>query len=314
VFLEAFAESHPVDLPEVVLDVPGGFTAVCVGELAGVTTEGDRARFTWRAENVELRDVQCTAGRFAITRDGQLAIYARNDEDSRRAADDILAFAQRLARRYEADYGPAGGGRQLHILQMPRYGDIASGNVVGIADQNWRDFDPGGHAGATLAHEMVHAYVQVPVPREDPLCALVVEGFPSYFHLPVLDAVLAPDRFDYDAVIERRRTDYERRRATGRDRRGNSLPAEKPITAITFDEIGAYKDCFVLNDRVVLFLDDLRRRLGEQRFLAWTRELVRRDRLDTATFYAVTERLAPKELERVRTWIETTRWPIADGS
>ncbi len=72
------------------------------------------------------------------------------------------------------------------------------------------------------------------------------------------------------------------------------------------EEIGLYKDTFLLDDRVLLFLHDLRERMHEDSFRAWTQKLMmvsdltpesRPDSLDPRGFSAI---------ESHRLWLEAS--------
>jgi len=75
-------------------------------------------------------------------------------------------------------------------MQMPQFGDISSGNVSGISTKIWADFNQYNWPKQVLAHELVHSFVQYPLSQTNQLFALMTEGFPSYFHLPVLAELL----------------------------------------------------------------------------------------------------------------------------
>jgi hypothetical protein len=237
-----------------------------------------------------------------------VTLYALSDSASLAATDAMLGAVQVWGAFYRERYGPPRGGAELHVLEMPRYGDIASGTVIGIAENGWIGFDPGSWQGRTLAHEMVHAYVQVPIPSADPLYALVVEGFPSYFHLPALEAALGTEF--YREWILAADSVYLEKRRTGQGRRGAPLPVEKPIDEIAPDEIGGYKDTFVLSDRVPLFLDWIRRQLGDEAFFAWAKELFAREALSLDAFLSsLAPLLGLDGLAELRLWLSTTEYP-----
>lgn len=307
VFLEAGRDTYPVSFPEVVLRTPAEFTAVFAGRKVDERIDGGTRVATWSARDLDLFAAQCTARRFTNLGEGAVVIHALGDARSREIAADILSFTRRLCRFYDDRYRPAAAGRALHVLQMPEYGDIASGNVVGFSEEHWAGFDPATFTGRTLAHELVHASVWSPVSIDDPLYALIIEGFPSYFHLPALGAILGADH--ERAFLDRVQDRYLQRRETGRDARGNRLPPEKPIAEITAAELSVYKDRFVLNDRAVLFLDYLRRRLGEDGFRDWTRDIFGGDALDRRSFVASIERHLPDSAGDIALWLSTTEYP-----
>lgn len=113
----------------------------------------------------------------------------------------------------------------------------------------------------------------------------------------------------FGEFVQSREAGYVRGRETGRDRHSRLLPAEKPIYEIIPDEIGKYKDCFVLSDRAPLFLDYLRRWMGEEKFFEFAQELFRFDSLDRAAFENTIEKYLPGSGEDVRLWLETTEFP-----
>jgi hypothetical protein len=118
------------------------------------------------------------------------------------------------------------------------------------------------------------------IPRSDPLYALIVEGFPSFFHYPAL-------------------------------RRGRPLPKEKPIPRITADEIGTYKDKFILSDRTPLFLDELRNQMGEGGFEKFTRELFAKSAVDDPAFRTLVLGYLPGFEKELTIWFDTTELPAA---
>jgi hypothetical protein len=301
-------DPRPISFERVEIDTPEAFTAVFTGDRLEERVAGGRRVSTWRAPDLPPADAQLTARRYDRIEGEGVTLYALPDSASRAAADGLLGTVEAWQAFYRSHYGTPRGGAQLHVLEMPRFGDIASGNVIGIARDGWTSFDPGSWQGRTLAHEMVHAYVQVPTPSTDPIYALVIEGFPSYFHLPALEATLGTAW--YRGWVAATDSAYVERRLTGRGRRGAQLPVEKPIDAITPDEIGAYKDAFVLNDRVPLFLDWVRRRLGDDAFFAWARELFSRETLSRDAFVAsLAPRLGAGGADDLRLWLSTTEYP-----
>lgn len=299
----------PLDVERLVLEVPIGWVGVFAGHLASRDTVDGWERSVWSAPGLSAWDAQLSARRWEVEQVGDVRLYALTDSASQRAAGSILDAARRLDAFYRERYGEGrGAGSALHILQMPPFGDIASGNVIGLSEEQFRGFDLGTFPGRTLAHEMVHAFVQVPTPGEDPVHALVIEGFPSYFHLPAMEYLLG-SAFSREWVTG---TDsaYVLRRRTGLDRRGNALPREIPLTAIPAADIGVWKDRFVLNDRAPLFLEWLRRRMGDEIFFAWARDLFAMSVLTRAAFEnSILQVLGSATQEDLRLWLDTTEYP-----
>ncbi len=308
VFLAAGEDSHRADFQRVDITVPAGFQAVFAGDLEACRPDGEVVHCRWRAEDLDVFAAQLTARRFVTRRDAGCTAWVLDDPASLATAEGILDLARRLDAIYSTRYRATGSAGRLHVMQMPRYGDIASANVIGLSPRSWQDFDPAGHTGRTLAHELVHDRVWMQVPRSDPLFVLAREGFPGYFHLPALDAALGDRR--YAERIRRIEARYRQYRETGTDGRGGSLPPEKPILAITADEIGIYKDRFVLPDRVVLFFDAIRSHLGPAGFDVFTRDLFARQELDRPGFEAIVLEHLPDFGPELRVWLETTRYPV----
>jgi hypothetical protein len=307
VLLEAKENSYPVSFRRVTLRTPADYIPVFTGTWLSESVEGHLRTSEWRAEDVDLFHAQCTALRFAVTREENTFVYSFRDRKSRQSASRIAELARRLDEMFRERYRRDASTGQLHVMQMPRYGDISSGNVIGLTSDSWLGIEEDDWAQRILGHELVHAYVHVPTDRSDRLWSLAIEGFPSYFHLPVL-AKIVGEEF-YERFLDRTEEGYLDRRRSGEDRRGRPLPPEKPPLAIHADEMSTYKDRFVLNDRVLLFFDWIRRQLGAERFYDLTRELFQRDRLSEESFEATILRFLPDAKDDIRVWLETTEFP-----
>ena len=307
VFLEQSRDSYAVSFSRARIRTPAEFVSVFVGDRTAASSEAGTRITEWRVEDVDLADVQCTARRFSVESEGDFHVYYLAEPESRDRARRILEFTRRLTGFYRAHYRETAVPGELHIMQMPQYGDISCDNVAGISADAWMSFEQETYPQITLAHELVHPFVQAPVEMADPIYALVTEGFPGYFHLLALRESLGEEFFG--EFLQSREAGYVRGRETGRDRRSRLLPAERPIYEITPAEIGTYKDCFVLSDRAPLFLDYLRRRMGEEKFFEFAEELVRFDSLDRAAFENTVEKYLPGSGGDVRLWLETTEFP-----
>ena len=306
VFLQADQDTYPVDV-EATIRTPQEFMAVVTGERLGEKVEEGFRVSHWRALHDDLFNIQLTVREFELLQDGGFHLYFLRDEVSRANAARILEFTAKLEKFYRANYIDREEGAQLHVVQMPHFGDISSGNMVGISDAVWRDFDPASYSGRTLAHELVHPYVQIPLPSSSEMYALVIEGFPSYFYLPAMGEILGEDF--YRQMMMQTEDLYLERRRTGLDRRGRPLPVEKPILALTAEDISTYKDRFVLNDRVRLFCNWLRTRMGVERFKKFTLELFAQDSLDPSRLIAIIETYLPGSSEDVNLWLRSTDFP-----
>jgi len=190
---------------------------------------------------------------------------------------------------------------------MPKYGDISSGNVTGLQQTTWSSFEDKLWAQRGLAHELVHPFVRLSVDRSDPLFSVAVEGFPSYFHLPVLAEILGDEW--YDEYVQRKEDEYLEKKSTGRSGRNRALPKEKPLLEIGADDLSEYKDEFVIDDRVVLFLNYLYRKMGRERFFKFTRDLFGREKITERSFRNVIDTFLPDASSDIRIWLETIECP-----
>jgi hypothetical protein len=305
-FQDAGKDTYPVDF-DVTVHTPKDFVAVVTGKrLKERVVDGKRIS-RWRSPQDDPFNIQLTARPFELLREGGFHLYFLRDAESRATAEEILRYSARLEKFYQANYRTRGEDAQLHVVEMPRFGDISSGNMVGISERIWRSFEPASYSGRTLAHELVHPYVQIPLPRDNELYALVVEGFPSFFHLPAMAEIVGSEF--YLQILKRTEDGYLERRLTGLDRRNNPLPTEKPLLALTADDIGTYKDRFVLNDRARLFCNWLRTRMGVETFGEFTRALFARESMNTNQFIALIEDYLPDSGDDLNQWLNTTEYP-----
>lgn len=307
VFLPAGSDDYAVDFERVTTRLPRDYTGIFGGTRVRTVVDADSAVTDWRGTNIRLFEAQFTARPFQILgNEGNFAIFHLPDSASTAAAQAILEFSRSLCAQYGMLYRSSAPLDFRFIVEMPPYGDISSGSVTGLMESTWRIFSDDENAQRALAHELVHPYVRVDVSREDSAYCLVVEGFPSYFHLPCVAKSRGAEFYNrYVGWIERL---YLDKRASGKDRRGNPLPSEKPLLAIAADEMPEYKDRFVLDDRALLFLNYLRACMGT-RFEAFTVELFNTGITNTAGIRSVIEKHLPGSSEDIRIWLETTEYP-----
>lgn len=305
-----FAEDHSsfpaVDFERVTITAPADMRAVFVGEETDRVEKKGQASATWTARAVGPYDAQLTIGRFAVKRSNGMATYYLKDTASEAAAERILAYADKLFAYYRNHYRQTAAERPIHLVELPKYGDIASANMVGLSEADWRTIQPDGYEMITLAHELVHAFVQTQTPKSDPLYAFQIEGFPSYFHLPALAQVLGEAW--YGKTLDTVQKNYLRRRATGKDG-DDVLPREKPILSMTPDDVSRYKDTFVLNDRALLFWDYLRRKMARQEFDALVHDLTAAPAVTAESFFGLIGKHAPVLVGDAHRWLETTQYP-----
>lgn len=307
IFLPPGADETRADFSSVTIRTPAKFSSVFVGTKTGERIEGDQRLTEWEASNIGLFAAQCTAQRFQVTSDGNYFLYHYADSQSVAAAKSILAFATGLNESYDRAYRHHPAAEQFYLLEMPAYGDISSGNVTGLIYSTWQRFTDDENSQRALAHELVHPFVAVPVSRTDSMYCLAIEGFPSYFHLPILAQRLGDDFYNrFLGWMEKLYLDI---RATGVDNRGNRMPPEKPLLAISADELSTYKDEFVLSDRALLFLNYLRARMGDDTFVKFTSDIYNLETLTTRKFREQIEKYLPGSASDVNLWLATSDYP-----
>lgn len=295
VFQEPGTDIARAFFKHVVIHLPEKFRAVVCGEKTDERVTDNTRTVVWEPGLTEITEVQCTARDYEILNESNISIYhVRNDVNAAK----ILAFAVRLKKLYEDNLRKKVSSAPLRILEMPEYGNISSDNVIGLTTEIFRDFEHDVRSRLTVAHELVHPYVRIPVALDNPFYALVIEGFPSFFQVWALKRL--DKTFDLRSYMKNREKQYIGRRESGKP------PAEKPVLQIRPDEIGTYKDRFVLNDRVWLFFYDIWQQMGDNRFDEFLNELFRLDHIDYNLFESVVVKYLPQYRDRLNTWLNTT--------
>jgi hypothetical protein len=220
----------------------------------------------------------------------------------------VLDYSISLRELYSQNLKSIDDTQPLYIMEMPQYGDISSGNVVGISEELFNTFEKDLRSQLTIAHELVHPYVKIPVTKENPFYAFVVEGFPSFFQIYALKRIRG-DAYNLKEEMIKVEERYLAKRKTGKTSRGNKLPEEKAILNISFDEIGNYKDTFVLSDRVWLFFYNVWVRMGDAKFDMFLKELFSFNSISYESFEGLVIKYIPGFKETLNTWLNTTDYP-----
>lgn len=304
--LASGAESYPVDFESVTLRTPAAYVPVFTGIREHERVEGATRVSRWKSPATDLFAAQCVARPYREVVDGDVHLYHLEDPAATQNAERVLHFIRELRAFYNEHYRHGATEGALHVAQLCDFGNISSGNMIGLSDDAWLDFEEGSYSGQTLAHELVHAYIAVPTPESDPTYALVREGFPTYFHLPALAQILGEPW--YDSFMNDLEAGYQRSRSTGRDRRGRTLPVAKPVLEMTAADIGTYKDFYIFPDRLRLYFDQLRRRLGPEKFLDLADDLFNQDAMSPAILRGVILRHAPEFAGLHDLWLGTDQY------
>ena len=307
VFLPPRVDGYRVDFNRVVLKTPPEFKTVFIGRHLGDSLIDGRMNSYWTAPDTRIFDAQCTSQKFLVKSEGAVTAYYWDDSLSKEAADKIIGFSSRLIDEYKTRYNSNANMQNIYIAEMPKYGDISNGNMVGISGDSWANFENEEYARRTLAHELVHTFVRLELKKTDPLFALEIEGFPSYFHLPVLGGIIGGQWYDKRMINTEK--GYLQYRKTGKDWRGRKLPPEIPLDQITEDNFGSYKDRFVLSDRALLFLNYLRREMGEDTFGKFCHDLFNKGIKSGEGIKKTIVQYLPGSEDDIKLWLSTSEFP-----
>ncbi len=311
VLLTSDDDSHPVDFKRVRVETDRKFRAVFTGRRLSETVMGGKRVSQWRAEQIGFGEAQMTVRPFRVAESKGIFLYHLDHPASMKAAEDIRKFVEQLLAYFADHFKQADTTSQTHVAELPNFASgISSGNMIGFTSGQWRRFsstDGDTYMEELVSHELVHSFVSPKVGQNSQLAALFVEGFPSYFHLHIL-AEMVGEAW-YQEYMQRIENSYLEKRETGKTHRGRLLPPEKPILSISFDEIGTYKDKSVLSDRVRLFLNYLRTKMGKQTFKQFTRQVCTSTHLTPRDFSDVIGVYLPGSGDDTRIWLETNDFP-----
>ncbi|MEE8577649.1 MAG: hypothetical protein V3T31_10375 [candidate division Zixibacteria bacterium] len=307
VSLEDRSDGYLSDFIDVKLRTPEDFTSIFVGNRLKVYQENGQNVSQWQSLNTSIINVQCTAQRYVEATLGSVTAYFSDDPNTRKQVDRILEAVQLMLAMYSERYKKDAAVDQFHIMETPPFADISAGNVTGLTADRWRNPEAYEGLKTTAAHELVHAFVDIDVPRSDPLFALAIEGFAVFFDIPAVAGDFGSD--SYNEVMVRVEKNYLKRRTDGIDKYQRKLPVEKPMADIGPDEVGRYKDRFVLADRSLLFLNYLQKEMGSDKFLKFLSELFNSGPKTYNSFIRLCEQFAPGIEKDIRLWMETTEYP-----
>ena len=309
VFLDSEQESYETNFEKVTVQTPLKYKTVVAGVMLN-EYENDSTRVTiWNPGIMDIEDVQCVARDYRINEKDNIIVYHLDSDLSFKNSHKILDFCIKLKELYEKRLIKTNETMPLYILEMPKYGNISSSNVVGITTNLFHDFDEQFFAKLTLAHELVHPYVQLPVSIDNPFYAFVIEGFPSYFQIYALLETGTVDEEWYKKYMIGKEDDYLYKKQNGMNKRGWKTPIEKPILEIIADEIGSYKDSFVLSDRVWLFFNYLRKEMGKEDYNDFVMELFKFKTIYYNKFEKLLLDYLPDFKEDLNIWLNTTDYP-----
>jgi hypothetical protein len=305
IFIQSGQDSYDVNFKKVTVKLPADFKCIVAGELVDEYVENDIYTAVWKPGIIDITDIQCAAQKYQVVSNKNVFVYYVSNKLN---GEKILDYAIKLKELYSKNLKAVNEEVPLYIMKMPRYGDISSGNVVGVSEKNFNSFDDGLISKLTIAHELVHPYVDIPVSINNPFYAFVVEGFPSFFQAYALKRIDG-ESYNLNKVMKGIEKSYLEKRRTGLTRRGNKLPVEKAILKIEHNEIGSYKDRFVLRDRVWLFFYDIWNQMGDEKFDMVLKELFSFNSINYESFEGQILKYLPDYGERLNIWLNTTDYP-----
>ena len=306
VFLESGQDSYEADFKIIKVTLPKNFKCVVTGELINETIHNNKYVTTWSPGMVDISNIQCAAREYNVISENDVLVYYKKDQNNARK---IIDYTVKLRNLFKKNLRNINDVQSLYIIEMPEYGNISSRNVVGLSSQLFNDFENNIDSKYTIAHELIHPYVSIPVPNENPFSALIAEGFPSFFQVYALEKTLIKGSYDVKKKMKQVEASYVQKKKTGKNWRGNLLPLEKPILKISFLEIGEYKDKFILSDRVWLFIYHLWCEMGNKNFDAFLNKLFQFSSINYSSFEKLVLKYIPNYKKKLHVWLNTIDYP-----
>ena len=306
VFLNTGSDTYATNFEKVSVTTPKKMKTIVNGKRLGETIEREQRKTLWSPGKIDISNIQCTARNYDKEEKNNITVYHIGDKEQ---ADKIIDFTNELKAVFFSSLKKTHHTKELYIIEMPEYGNISSDNVIGISKDIYQNFENDLYSKLTIAHELVHPFVVIPVSKENKFSALISEGFPSFFHLYGLAKMTTQKTFDIKSYMRRVESRYIQNKKTGTDRRGNTLPKEKPILEISFDEIGVYKDRFILSDRAILFLYKLWELMDDKKYDDFLSSLFKKQEIDYATFENLVTRFLPNYQKELHLWLKTNDYP-----
>ncbi len=307
VFIGIKEDPYAVRFSRVQFKIPEKYNLVFVGDKLREDVRDGYSSSLWRVPEAHLHDLQVTARPFKVKKVSNISIYYLDDEKSRKSADAIAVLAEKLLDYNKKHLRKTAKVDSLLIVETPKYGDISSLNMIGLQEDDFKEFPSSIDPKRTLAHELVHPFVAVPVGSDDYFYSFALEGLTVYYHLLGLRSVNGNEEYDkFMRGVERWFLKNLKEATEGTGRR---LPKPRPLMRISADEMGTYKNGYVLWGKSKLFFNYLMREMGEEKFMKFTLELTNKASLNEKEFVALCERYLPGHKKELKTWLYTNDFP-----
>jgi len=208
VFIDSSQESYKADFEKVKVTMPEKYKCVVTGKQLDEQVKDNRCISVWKPGTTNILNLQCTAREYKILSKDRVFVYYLSDTKS---GEKIIEYVSLLKNLFQKNLRSVQNNSSLYILEMPKYGNISSSNVVGISSDLFKQFEKNLHAKLTIAHELVHPYVTIPVSKNNPFAALVKEGFPSFFQVYALENTVADSLYDIEKHMRKVEERYLKR-------------------------------------------------------------------------------------------------------
>jgi hypothetical protein len=264
---------------------PAPWRSVAFGVLSETAEDRGCRTSLWETSTpFKLIQSQLFAGPYSVYESRQVSVYSVRFDNA--PSERILSVCDRLLDFYNAHLRTSENRDLYYIVETCPYGCIASGNVVGLSPEVFDQFtkgSPGFEILDLVAHELVHGFVTPLIERQAPGAALLLEGFPSYFHVPAATTVWGNAYREW--FLQRAWESYwSGQPQSGDDPTDHFFLRDKPLIDIAIDEIPRYKDRFLLSDKFPILLDRLRVMLGDGAFLSACRDFFSQGMTRNMTF------------------------------
>ncbi len=307
------------------LDIPERLQPLAFGALLSEEVKNGRNVSVWETfHDVDPVHPCLMLDRWKRGGSPKFRLYYHDSPESEKAAQAFDKIGQQLKRFFDQHYS-AGLKMQPEapyiLAEIGTFAGVHAGqNNVGLSQTAFRnilseDKDERYAVLVWLAHEMVQEYVCTMVDTKRTGAAAIWDPFALYFNLPPLWEVLGEDFEKWD--LEHRWWAYEQGLKTGKDRYGQTLPPEKPLAEIGWEEYSEhFKDRWLTSDKEQIVLRRLQKHIidaeaGEGTFMKTMSEYFGRYRTKPATiddFREALEKASGLDLkEFFQRWFFTTQ-------
>jgi hypothetical protein len=268
------------------LDIPDTWRPLAFGTLLSEVVEKGRNYSIWEISRpIKIIFPSIWAEPWKVSGTEKFRVYHHGSPESQKAAEIYTEIGTSLRQYFHDHYGVDLPPETFFLaeVRVPS-GGYVSLNVVGLSTNGFIEvLNPTRYYAVLewLGHEMVHEYVLPAVVPDAPGATILLESFPLYFHLPALVEILG--RSFERWVWEREWKEYDKGLQAQAAKERRDIPPEKPLAAITLDELPTYKDNFLVSDKALIVLHHLEKEVGRDVFSRAVLNFLRAYRTTPAT-------------------------------